>query len=684
MATSTEAQAQARAHYQAGNLGEAERFYREALRDDPSNADVWCLLGIVCRAGGRYAEAVAAYREALRLRPGFVEALNNLGNALVNQGHTADAVATFQEVLRLRPDYIQAHNNLGAALRNLGRWEEAAACYRHALRLLPTYADAHNNLGEVLDKLGKLDEAVASYREALRLQPDYPEACTNLGVTLVKQGKLDDAIRSHRQALALRPAYADAHNNLGNALLAAEKTEEAATSYEAALRLRPDHPETLANRGIVLAKQRKYDEAVASYEQALRLRPDYPEALGNLGNVLLEMGKPAEALMRYEEALRIKPDYHDAHYNWGQAHLNQGRFDEAIGKFDTALAGKKDYPEAHMGRAVAWLMLGDYEKGWPEYEWRFKTKEFGPLPYTQPVWDGSPLHGRTILLHAEQGLGDTIQLIRYAPLVKQAGGTVIVACQKGLHPLFRTCAGIDRLVATDAALPPFDVQASLLSLPLIVGTTVSTIPAEIPYLAADPKLIEHWRGELDRYPGFRIGIAWQGNPQFGVDRHRSYPLPHFAALARVPGVRLFSLQKGYGQDQLRNLGGRFAVIDLAPRLDEGGGAFLDTAAVMKNLDLVICPNTSLVHLAGALGVPVWLPLARAPEWRWLWGREDSPWYPTARIFRQERAGEWDEVFTRMAVELATQVREGQHAQGLPVELEPREKLQRRREPWKRP
>jgi tetratricopeptide (TPR) repeat protein len=673
MTNGQETQALAWTAYQSGNFQEAEGLYREALRQDPGNADLWCMVGIVCRAAGQIDAAIAGYREALRLRPGFLEAQNNLANALVIWGKPEEAVPIYQQVLHLRPDYTQAHNNLGAALRNLGRLEEAAACYRQALRLHPTYADAYNNLGDVLDKLGRPKEAAPCYREALRLRPTFPEAHTNLGVVLVKLGKIDEAIAHHRQALGLRPDYPEAHSNLGNALLAQEKLEEAAACYERAVQLRPDFPEAFANLGIVLAQQRKLDEAIASYQRALRLRPNYPEALGNLGNVLLEQGKPEEALARYQEALRLKPDYHDAHYNGGQAFLTQGRMDDALTKFDRALASKNDYPEAHMGRAVTWLMLGDYKRGWPEYEWRWKTKEFSPLPYTQPVWDGTPLKGRTILLHAEQGLGDTLQLIRYAPLVKKAGGPVVVACPKTLLPLFSTCAGIDRLVDRDAELPPFDVHASLLSLPRILGTTVATIPAHVPYLFADPQLVEWWGRELSPYAGFRIGIAWQGNPQFGGDHHRSFPLAHFEALARVPGVRLFSLQKNHGLDQLPDLGNRFPVIDLGPRLDKKG-AFLDTAAVMKNLDLVVCPNTSLVHLAGALGVPVWLPLARAPEWRWLWGREDSPWYPTARIFRQERPGEWEGVFARMAAELAERVRTAARTRGIPVPVSPGELL----------
>jgi hypothetical protein len=271
--------------------------------------------------------------------------------------------------------------------------------------------------------------------------------------------------------------------------------------------------------------------------------------------------------------------------------------------------------------------------------------------FPQPQWDGSPLEGRTILIHAEQGLGDTIQFIRYAPLVKRRGGTVIVECQPVLSQLLAGCPGIDRLIAQGSPLPAFDVHVPLLSLPRIFGTTLADVPAEVPYLFADAALIERWRDELAGVPGVKIGIAWQGNTRFPADCMRSIPLTHFAPLAQVDGVRLFSLQKGPGREQLAATAAYLPVIDLADRLDEKAGGFMDTAAVVKNLDLIITSDTAIAHLAGALGVPVWVGLALGADWRYLLGREDSPWYPTMRLFRQTRLGDWDGVFERIASEL---------------------------------
>ena len=305
-----------------------------------------------------------------------------------------------------------------------------------------------------------------------------------------------------------------------------------------------------------------------------------------------------------------------------------------------------------MGLALARLTLGDYQGGFAEYEWRWKTKRFAGSPaYHEPLWDGSGLDGKTILLHAEQGLGDTVQFLRFVLLVKDRGGRVIVACQKPLLPLFAACPWIDQLVAQGETLPAFDVQAPLLSLPRIFGTTLATLPSQVPYLSADPGLVQRWQKELAAYPGFRVGIAWQGNPNNPADRQRSFPLDCLAPLAKLPGVRLFSLQKGPGTEQIDQRAQRFPLVELGSRLDEAAGPFMDTAAVMTNLDLVISACTSLAHLAGALAVPVWIALKFAPEWRWLYGRDDSPWYPTARLFRQPQPGDWTAVFDRMAAAL---------------------------------
>jgi Flp pilus assembly protein TadD len=471
--------------------------------------------------------------------------------------------------------------------------------------------------GNALYLQGRYAEAAECYRRALRQRPDDVDALNNLGAALADQGRLADAVECYQRALRLQPRHAEAVYNLGNALRLAGKFDEAIDCYVQALQLRPEMAQGHNNLGIALRKRGRLAESMASARRALELRPGDPPALVNLGLGLAESGRLVEALACYDEVIRKAP--HDA--------------------------------DAHHDRAQAWLLLGDWARGWPEYEWRWKCAEFTPHGLRQPPWDGTPLDGRTILLHAEQGAGDTLQFVRYARLVTESGGRVVLAAPERLHPILRTAPGIDSLVPLlrEAPPPEFDVHCPLLSLPALFGTTPQSLPARTPYLSAEPGRIARWRQALEPIEGCRVGIAWQGSPtMLPYDRWRSVPLEQFEPLARVEGVRLISLQQGPGSEQLGTLAGHFPIVDLAGELDDNTGAFLDTAAIMANLDLVITCDTAIAHLGGALGVPTWVALASVPNWRWLLDREDTPWYPTVRLFRQIRAGSWEEPLRRMA------------------------------------
>ena len=343
--------------------------------------------------------------------------------------------------------------------------------------------------------------------------------------------------------------------------------------------------------------------------------------------------------------------------NYGTTLAAQGRSNEALAAFAHALRLRPDYPEAHWHQALTWLQQGDMARGWPEYEWRWKRRRARPRRLREPLWDGSNLEGKAILLWCEQGLGDSLQFIRYAPLVKGRGGSVVVECPAKLMNILFSCAGIDQLVPQDQQLPPFDVHAPLLTLPGIFGTRLHSIPAEAPYLNADDSHVARWRDELAGLDGspapFRIGIVWQGNPKHRWDRHRSIPLEQFLPLARLGGVRLYSLQKGAPAEDLVYFTRRHGLVDLAPKLED----FTDTAAAMKCLDLIITCDSAPAHVAGALGVPAWVALAAMSDWRWLKDRDDSPWYPTLRLFRQRKLGDWCEVFERITAALAGNLRE---------------------------
>jgi hypothetical protein len=444
---------------------------------------------------------------------------------------------------------------------------------------------------------------------------------------------------------------AEIHYLLGDTLMRQGQFAAAAASYEQVLSLRPDHAQAHNNLGVALAYQGNLDAAVLRYEQALRIKPDLTEGHFNLGNALGDLNRLGAAVQCYETVLRLLPDSAEAHNNLGLTLHQRGQVEEALTHYERATALEPQFASAHFNRALAWLLLGDFERGLPEYEWRWKLPGVEFPRGREPLWDGSALAGRTILLWAEQGLGDTLQFIRFAPLIERKGGRVVVECQEPMLPLLRRCPGIDRLVAQGADPEQFDVCAPLLSLPRLLGTTLASVPAEVPYLYPDPRLVEHWRRVLDEIGGFKIGIAWQVNPDHPNSRHRSIPLDHFAALARILGVRLIRLQKGSASGQAAEGTNSFPLIELGSDLDEASGAFMDTAAVMKSLDLVITPDTAIAHLAGGLGVPVWVGLAMAHDWRFLQGRDDSPWYPTMRLFRQTPSGGWAGVFDRMAREV---------------------------------
>jgi len=580
----------------------------------------------------------------------------------------------------------------GWQLHQAGQRRQAEQVYRRLLQADHRMARVWFALGQLLIDEHRVAEAVPHFRQALELAPGEPEGYFQLGNALLQLQQWSEALAPYRKCLGLKPDHTEALVNLGFTVGELEQYAEAEECYRKAMRLKPDMPEIHHNLGNTLREQGKMDQALACYHEALRLRPDYAKAETNLGVALISLGQVDEAVARLRRGVALAPDFAEAHSSLGAGLSAQGKIDEALAEYDTAIRLKPDYPDAHWNRSLARLLLGDFERGWAEYEWRWRCKRTGPAPnFNQPRWDGSPLNGRTILLCSEQGLGDTLQFVRYAPLVRALGGRVVLRCQRSLLPILASLGGlpagviagsgirenaggckIEELIADGDPLPDFDLYAPLMSLPAILGTTLETVPSNVPYLTADTERVVHWRKEMAAMKGFRVGIVWQGSIRHPWDRHRSCKLSHFEPLAHIQGVRLISLQKGPGIEQLQELGGDFGftVAYLGGAVDESG-AFLDTAAIMANLDLVVTVDTAAAHLAGALGVPCWLALAYTPDYRWLLRRGDSPWYPSMRLFRQTAVGDWDGVFQRIAVELAAVVeREGIQNQGH-VGLEPR-------------
>jgi Flp pilus assembly protein TadD len=569
---------------------------------------------------GRLNEAEAAFRVAVRLEPTNVTMFVNLATCLHQQGRPVDVEEWARQAIHLDPNVAEAHRLLGVSLDLRNRLDQAEACFREALRLDPRLADAHFGLGRIMVRREQHAESESAFREAVRLNPKAAYAWGALGATLDRLNRPKEAVDAHRKAVELEPNSADRHNNLGVALAAADCPEEAETSYREAVRLDAKSASAWSNLGNALRVQDRLEEAEASLKTALQLVPDYPEAHNNIGIVLVQAGRIEEGLDHYDEAIRLRPEY----------------------------------PEAHMNRSLTWLSLGDFDRGWPEYEWRLKVRAKPTQPDPVPRWDGSDLNGRTLLIGAEQGLGDSIHFLRYAALATTRGGTVIFDCPPPLATLARSCPGICEVIPRGADLPRSDFQIPLLSLPGLFGGHSATGLPVVPYLKADPVRAAHWRANLENSNELRVGIAWQGSTAHKGDRLRSVKMTRFAPLAAIPGVRLYSLQRGFGSEQLSDESTRsMGVIDLGTRFDDD---MADVAAAMESLDLIVTVDTALAHLAGAMGRPVWVAVPFAADWRWLRDNEDTPWYPTMRLFRQSRRGDWDGVFGRLGAAVAGSAR----------------------------
>jgi tetratricopeptide (TPR) repeat protein len=669
------------AHHQGGRLAQAETLYRETLALQPDHADALHLLGVIASQVGRhdvavdlidraiardrtspryhsnrglalaglqrFAEAIASYDRALSLRPGEAEVLYNRGNALVALRRPHDALEAYERALLARPDHAEALCNRGAALAALGRDAEALASYDRVLAKRPDHAEALSNRGNALKALGRLDDALASYDRALTARPGDAQALFNRGVTLHELKRFDLALASYDRALSVRPDHAEALSNRGDALRELGRLEEALASYDRALAARPDSTEALSNRGNVLKALRRFDDALASYDAALRLRPDYPEALSNRAVTLQALDRLDEALANCDRALALRADSIEALTNRASVLQELHRFDEALATYDRVAAIAPDYAEAQMNRALLLLLTGDFTKGWPAYEWRRKLPSRVERGFTQPEWSGEDIAGKRLLLHAEQGFGDTIQFARYAALAAMRGADVVLEVQPPLEPLLGGLFGVKVVAAGRDRLPPFDLHCPLLSLPHLFATTPKTIPGGVPYVVAPADRLAAWAPRLPA-DGMRVGLAWSGHPDNTRDHERSIPFARLAPLICVPGIRFVSLQKeirAADADEFRGCGG---VIDLRAELHD----FADTAAVIAQLDLVITVDTAVAHLAGAMGKPVWLVLPRVPDFRWLLDRATSPWYPSVRLFRKSQVDTWDAVIAGVATELA--------------------------------
>jgi len=673
---------------QSGRCMEAVRFLATSLELKPDRPRVLLNLAQALHALGRDDEALRACNRALTLDASLAHGYRTRAAALTALGRREDALANAAQAVRLARRDAGAHADLGVALEAVGRERDALTCFERAVVLDPNLATAHHNRAMLLARSGRHRQALESFDRALALQPHHAALIANRAHTLKELGYLPEAEQGYSLALAIEPhdpitrhsralvCYlqgryvealrdydalgADGQQNAaaligrGATLVALRHYGEALPALERAIQLLPGNADAHVQRGVALLNLERNAEALESFDRALAILPDMSEVLNNRAIALTATGRLSEALEGFIRSVVLRGTTAESHINIGIVLKSLGRYREAAESFGRALRHKPDDPSAKFALAFLYLTLDEFDLGWPLYEARFDVPGLGNRArrFSAPRWQGmEPLAGKRLLVYAEQGLGDVLQFCRYLPLLVAQGASVVFEVLPALKALLRTLPADVRLVGRGERLPAVDYYCPLLSLPLAFKTRLDTIPACVPYLAAEPRRVSSWMQRLAALPGLKVGLAWQGN--LAVEkliwaRGRSIPLAALEPLARLPGVSVVSLQKGPGLEQLRNVPFAERIIDLSADLDCGPDAFLDTAGVMASLDLVISSDTSVAHLAGALGRPVWTVLAASPEWRWGLERSDSPWYPTMRLFRQTTDGDWRTVVTEIA------------------------------------
>jgi tetratricopeptide (TPR) repeat protein len=536
----------------------------------------------------------------------------------LQKGNLIEAKKICEFIIKREPLNSDALHLLGVIEYKAYNYKIAELLISKAILINPNNSSFYSNLGHVLKKINKIEDALFSYDKAISLKPDYAEAYHNRGIVLKELNKIEEALSDYDKAISLKPDYAEAYHNRGIVLKELNKIEEALSDYDKAISLKPDSEKFYCSRGVSLTELKKLENALSDYDKAISLKPDYAEAYHNRGIVLKELNKIEEALSDYDKAISLKPDYAEFYWN----------------------------------KSLVLLLKGDYKSGFKLYEKRWDAPSVGFFNYrknfSKPFWDGTQdLKNKTILLLSEQGLGDTIQFCRYIDLVKNLGAKVLFQVPKKLFSLLKNLKSVDQFLIEGNALPKYDYYCTLLSLPFAFRTEIKTIPFNIPYLNISQDRIIKWKNYLGR-KDFKIAINWQGGKS-KVDSGRSFPLKLFKNISNIRGIRLISLQKNEGSEQL--IDGNLEIQTLPKNFDNSGEEFLDSAAIMKSVDLVITGDTSLTHLAGALGVNTWLALKHVPDWRWLIDKQNSPWYACHRIFRQKKLDDWQQVFLDMEKEI---------------------------------
>jgi len=630
-------------------LDDALSNYDKALTINPQLAEAHLNRGNTLKDLKRFDEALQSYDHAIAINPRLFKAYLNKGNVFKELNAIDQALENYDQAIVIAPEDAEPYINKGFILQTQKKLDEALSYYEKSLALQADNAIAYLNRGNVLKDLDRLDEALDSYSQAIKINPDYAQAYSNRGVVLQKLERLDEALADYDQAISIDSDFSEVHYNRGSTLEALDRLEEALNSYGQALAIDPECAEAYFNKGHTLQKAKRMEEALACYYQAIAYNPQFEEAHINRGTILEHLGQLEEALDCYKKVIEISPDRVEALSNLGNIYQYLKQFKPAFECFDKAISLDPDNAIAHWNKSFAKLINGEFEEGWQLYEWRWKTKQFDlhHQDLTQPLWLGQQsLKNKYLFIYPEQGYGDFIQCIRYAQLAEAAGATVIIEVPKALMSLTTTLKGKFTLIEAGQTLPDFDYHCPVMSLPLAFKTTLETIPADIPYFFADPEKQAIWQQRLGEKKSFRIGLVWSGSTAHTNDRNRSLPIIQLAPLFTLP-AEFYALQKEIRPEDASFLAKNKTIKNYQDDLLD----FSDTAALIAEMDLVISVDTSVAHLAGALGKPLWLLLAFSQDYRWLLNRNDSPWYPTATLFRQPKLGDWDQLITQIKTQL---------------------------------
>ncbi len=634
--------------FQRQEFDQALNWVNQAINADDTVALFHNTHGVLLEHQGELDQAIAAQERAIALKPDYTEAYLNMAVSLQARGDNEKAKAVCEKVLAQAPDNAKVYTVLAFCQQNLKQYTQALRNYQHSLMLDPQQIEVYNHMGFVLAQQKRYPEAIACYRRALDRDPEYADAHNNLGIALKASGETEQAITHYQQAIALEPRFAEAYCNLANAKNAIGQTDSAMENWQKAIDIDPHHAQAYNQLGVTYNDLGRTDLAIKHYHQAMALAPHQADSYNNLAIVLKNQGRIDEAIELYHTSITLEPNNPEAYYNLAGLYKEQGHCQQAIDHYKQAIRIDPSYAQAHWNLSLTYLLQGEFEKGWQRYQWRHQALDRGSLyPYTydRPRWDGSDFTGKRLLIYTEQGLGDAIQFVRYLPLVKALGGTVLLETWQPLIRLFQSARGIDELIQVTPnpiSEERFDIHTSIMDLPRLFETNIARVPHTVPYVIPDTSDTTHWQQQLQG-SDYKIGIVWAGSPTHGNDHLRSCGLHHFSTIARLGGATLYSLQKGAAADQIEAKTNSLPITPLGHQFND----LMDTASAIEQLDLIISVDTALAHLAGALGKPVWTLLPAAPDWRWMLDRTDSPWYPSMRLFRQSQAGRWDTVFTDM-------------------------------------